>query len=201
MRMAPVDATVSWIPSSQRASAACVVASHSKSGVVPYPISWATIAPNYEYGQSAVAEFKKLLQERKPEVEFIEDLAKKAVHALQFFGVETAIAGFCRAVVDEVERPQRPVLEEERLVALGQLVELLDRLPLVAQVHLDVVLLGPLLARLEVDLLRGSAADGLDAGDEALRLEVAVHRELVGLGLVGEADQPKAAVTPTTIHT
>jgi branched-chain amino acid transport system substrate-binding protein len=34
---------------------------------------WATIAPNYEYGQSAVAEFKKLLQERRPEVEFVEE--------------------------------------------------------------------------------------------------------------------------------
>jgi branched-chain amino acid transport system substrate-binding protein len=34
---------------------------------------WATVAPNYEYGQSAVAEFKKLLQERKPEVEFVEE--------------------------------------------------------------------------------------------------------------------------------
>jgi branched-chain amino acid transport system substrate-binding protein len=34
---------------------------------------WVTIAPNYEYGQSAVAEFKKLLQERKPDVEFVEE--------------------------------------------------------------------------------------------------------------------------------
>ena len=34
---------------------------------------WATIAPNYEYGQSAVAEFKKLLQERKPDVQFVEE--------------------------------------------------------------------------------------------------------------------------------
>ena len=34
---------------------------------------WATIAPNYEYGQSAVAEFKRLLKERKPEVEFVEE--------------------------------------------------------------------------------------------------------------------------------
>jgi branched-chain amino acid transport system substrate-binding protein len=32
---------------------------------------WATIAPNYEYGQSAVAEFKKLLEQRKPDVEFV----------------------------------------------------------------------------------------------------------------------------------
>jgi branched-chain amino acid transport system substrate-binding protein len=32
---------------------------------------WATIAPNYEYGQSAVAEFKQLLRERRPEVEFV----------------------------------------------------------------------------------------------------------------------------------
>jgi branched-chain amino acid transport system substrate-binding protein len=32
---------------------------------------WATIAPNYEYGQSAVMSFKALLQKRKPDVEFI----------------------------------------------------------------------------------------------------------------------------------
>jgi branched-chain amino acid transport system substrate-binding protein len=36
-------------------------------------VRWATIAPNYEYGQSAVAEFKKLLQERKPDVVFVEE--------------------------------------------------------------------------------------------------------------------------------
>lgn len=32
---------------------------------------WATIAPNYEYGQSAVASFKELLKERRPDVEFV----------------------------------------------------------------------------------------------------------------------------------
>ncbi|MGH2541052.1 MAG: ABC transporter substrate-binding protein, partial [Actinomycetota bacterium] len=32
---------------------------------------WVTIAPNYEYGHSAVAEFKKLLKARRPEVEFV----------------------------------------------------------------------------------------------------------------------------------
>ncbi len=32
---------------------------------------WATIAPNYKYGQDAVAAFKTLLQQRRPEVEFI----------------------------------------------------------------------------------------------------------------------------------
>lgn len=32
---------------------------------------WAIIAPNYEYGQSAVAEFKKLLAARRPDVEFV----------------------------------------------------------------------------------------------------------------------------------
>ena len=32
---------------------------------------WATIAPNYAYGQEAVANFKKLLKERRPEVEFV----------------------------------------------------------------------------------------------------------------------------------
>ncbi len=32
---------------------------------------WATVAPNYEYGQSAVAAFKTLLKERRPDVEFV----------------------------------------------------------------------------------------------------------------------------------
>lgn len=32
---------------------------------------WATIAPNYEYGQSAVSSFKALLKTRRPDVEFV----------------------------------------------------------------------------------------------------------------------------------
>jgi len=32
---------------------------------------WAIIAPNYEYGQSAVSNFKLLLKERRPDVEFV----------------------------------------------------------------------------------------------------------------------------------
>ncbi len=32
---------------------------------------WATIAPNYEYGQSAVAAFKKLLSAKRPDVEWV----------------------------------------------------------------------------------------------------------------------------------
>lgn len=32
---------------------------------------WATIAPNYEYGQSAIAVFKKLLSEKRPDVEWV----------------------------------------------------------------------------------------------------------------------------------
>ena len=32
---------------------------------------WVTIAPNYEYGQSAVASFKALLKAQKPDVEFV----------------------------------------------------------------------------------------------------------------------------------
>src|SRR5260370_9316359 len=32
---------------------------------------WATVAPNYEYGQSAVTWFKKLLQAKRPDVSFI----------------------------------------------------------------------------------------------------------------------------------
>lgn len=32
---------------------------------------WATLAPNYEYGQSAVTWFKRLLQQARPDVEFV----------------------------------------------------------------------------------------------------------------------------------
>ena len=32
---------------------------------------WATLAPNYEYGQSAVANFKKLLSAKRPDVEWV----------------------------------------------------------------------------------------------------------------------------------
>lgn len=32
---------------------------------------WATVAPNYEYGKSAVEAFKQLLKERRPDVEFV----------------------------------------------------------------------------------------------------------------------------------
>ena len=32
---------------------------------------WATIAPNYEYGQSAVAAFKKLLSEKRPDIQWV----------------------------------------------------------------------------------------------------------------------------------
>lgn len=34
---------------------------------------WVTIAPNYEYGQSAVASFKELLKARRPDVEFVHE--------------------------------------------------------------------------------------------------------------------------------
>lgn len=34
---------------------------------------WATVAPNYEYGQSAVEAFKTLLKEKRPDVEFVEE--------------------------------------------------------------------------------------------------------------------------------
>jgi branched-chain amino acid transport system substrate-binding protein len=36
---------------------------------------WAIVYPNYEYGQSAVATFKKLLKEQQPEVEFVAEQA------------------------------------------------------------------------------------------------------------------------------
>src|SRR6201982_3875300 len=34
---------------------------------------WATIAPNYEYGQSAVSVFKKLMSARRPDIQWVEE--------------------------------------------------------------------------------------------------------------------------------
>src|SRR5713101_1120234 len=34
---------------------------------------WATIAPNYEYGQSAVAVFKKLMLEKRPDIQWVDE--------------------------------------------------------------------------------------------------------------------------------
>src|SRR5260221_7315066 len=34
---------------------------------------WATIAPNYEYGQSAVAVFKKLMAEKRPDIVWVDE--------------------------------------------------------------------------------------------------------------------------------
>src|ERR1700748_1462859 len=34
---------------------------------------WATIAPNYEYGQSAVSVFKKLLSEKRPDIQWVDE--------------------------------------------------------------------------------------------------------------------------------
>src|SRR5262249_15377324 len=34
---------------------------------------WATIAPNYEYGQSAVAVFKELMSKRRPDIQWVEE--------------------------------------------------------------------------------------------------------------------------------
>src|SRR6201990_231824 len=34
---------------------------------------WATIAPNYEYGQSAVGVFKKLMSEKRPDIQWVDE--------------------------------------------------------------------------------------------------------------------------------
>lgn len=34
---------------------------------------WATVAPNYEYGQAAVAAFKKLLKAKRPDIEWVDE--------------------------------------------------------------------------------------------------------------------------------
>src|SRR5258708_6495749 len=41
----------------------------------PYKKGWVVVDPNYEYGQSAVATFKRLLKAAQPDVEFVADQA------------------------------------------------------------------------------------------------------------------------------
>jgi hypothetical protein len=78
-------------------------------------------------------------------VDFVEDIAQPAVDQLQFLCMESTVQRLVLlSIMDKVERSQRPVLQKKRLILFCQTSELLQRLALVALIHLDVVSLSPL---------------------------------------------------------
>jgi len=64
---------------------------------------WATVAPNYEYGQSAVRWFKELLKQAKPDVEFVAEQFP-ALGRIDAGATEQALAPTCRSASAKATR-------------------------------------------------------------------------------------------------
>jgi branched-chain amino acid transport system substrate-binding protein len=88
---------------------------------------WAIVAPNYEYGQSAVASFKALLKARRPDVEFVAE-QWPALGKLEAAGtVQALIASRPEAIFNVTFGADLP-----RLVREGNLRGLFPRVPVVS---------------------------------------------------------------------
>jgi branched-chain amino acid transport system substrate-binding protein len=88
---------------------------------------WAIVAPNYEYGQSAVASFKALLKARQPDVEFVAE-QWPALGKLEAAGtVQALIAARPDAIFNVTFGADLP-----RLVREGNLRGLFPRVPVVS---------------------------------------------------------------------
>ncbi len=88
---------------------------------------WAIVAPNYEYGQSAVASFKALLKSRRPDVEFVAE-QWPALGKLEAAGtVQALIAARPDAIFNVTFGADLP-----RLVREGNLRGLFPRVPVVS---------------------------------------------------------------------
>ena len=88
---------------------------------------WAIVAPNYEYGQSAVASFKALLKARRPDVEFVAE-QWPALGKLEAAGtVQALIAARPDAIFNVTFGADLP-----RLVREGNLRGLFPRVPVVS---------------------------------------------------------------------
>ena len=88
---------------------------------------WAIVAPNYEYGQSAVASFKALLKARRPDVEFVAE-QWPALGKLEASGtVQALIAARPEAIFNVTFGADLP-----RLVREGNLRGLFPRVPVVS---------------------------------------------------------------------
>ena len=88
---------------------------------------WAIVAPNYEYGQSAVASFKALLKAQRPDVEFVAE-QWPALGKLEATGtVQALIAARPEAIFNVTFGADLP-----RLVREGNLRGLFPRVPVVS---------------------------------------------------------------------
>ncbi len=88
---------------------------------------WATIAPNYEYGQSAVANFKQLLKAKRPDVEFVAEQWPALGKLEAASTVQAIIAARPDAVFNATFGADLP-----RLVREGNLRGLFPRVPVVS---------------------------------------------------------------------
>jgi branched-chain amino acid transport system substrate-binding protein len=88
---------------------------------------WAIIAPNYEYGQSAVANFKQLLKAKRPDVEFVAEQWPALGKLEAATTVQAIIAARPDAVFNVTFGADLP-----RLVREGNLRGLFPRVPVVS---------------------------------------------------------------------
>jgi branched-chain amino acid transport system substrate-binding protein len=88
---------------------------------------WAIIAPNYEYGQSAVASFKALLKARRPDVEFVAEQWPALGKLEAASTVQAIIAARPQAIFNVTFGADLP-----RLVREGNLRGLFPRVPVVS---------------------------------------------------------------------
>ncbi|MEP6607911.1 MAG: ABC transporter substrate-binding protein [Burkholderiaceae bacterium] len=88
---------------------------------------WAVIAPNYEYGQSAVANFKQLLKAKRPDVEFVAEQWPALGKLEAASTVQAIIAARPDAVFNVTFGADLP-----RLVREGNLRGLFPRVPVVS---------------------------------------------------------------------
>ncbi|MDH5207477.1 MAG: ABC transporter substrate-binding protein [Burkholderiaceae bacterium] len=88
---------------------------------------WAVIAPNYEYGQSAVASFKALLKARRPDVEFVAEQWPALGKLEAASAVQAILAARPDAIFNVTFGADLP-----RLVREGNLRGLFPRVPVVS---------------------------------------------------------------------
>ncbi|MBA2412790.1 MAG: ABC transporter substrate-binding protein [Burkholderiaceae bacterium] len=88
---------------------------------------WAVIAPNYEYGQSAVANFKQLLKAKRPDVEFVAEQWPALGKLEASSTVQAIIAARPDAIFNVTFGADLP-----RLVREGNLRGLFPRVPVVS---------------------------------------------------------------------
>ncbi len=88
---------------------------------------WAVIAPNYEYGQSAVANFKQLLKAKRPDVEFVAEQWPALGKLEASSTVQAIIAARPDAIFNATFGADLP-----RLVREGNLRGLFPRVPVVS---------------------------------------------------------------------